>query len=289
MKMRASSLALTCVVLTAVLSCLADEPSRSVEDKSRFNLFNPVPEDLMREMAPERPDKTDTPITLDAGHFQLEMDFANLTYDSERNKFRTASFEVAPMNLRVGLLNNVDFQLGFTTFHWEEAKDIRQGSVARKYGFDGITPRFAVNILGNDGGFFALGLIPFVKAPLNTGGLGNSSVEGGIEVPYSFDIPGWDVGLQTAFRANRNAADRDYHAEFDNSISIGHTLIGKFSGALEFFSTVSTERGAGWIGTVDLLLNYQLNKNVRLDSGIFIGVTSAADDWHPSLGMTWRY
>jgi hypothetical protein len=30
-------------------------------------------------------------------------------------------------------------------------------------------------------------------------------------------------------------------------------------------------------------------KNLRLDGGIFIGVTPAADDWHPWLGMTWRF
>jgi hypothetical protein len=29
-------------------------------------------------------------------------------------------------------------------------------------------------------------------------------------------------------------------------------------------------------------------KNLRLDGGIF-RVTPAADDWHPWLGMTWRF
>jgi hypothetical protein len=33
----------------------------------------------MRELSADRPDKTDCPFTVDAGHFQVEMDFANLT------------------------------------------------------------------------------------------------------------------------------------------------------------------------------------------------------------------
>ncbi len=261
-------------------------------DKSGYNLFKPVPDELMREMAPERPDKTDSPFTLDAGHFEIEMDFFNLTYNdpnSERGRTRFDSFEVAPMNLRVGLLNDVDFQVAFTTFHWEETKDLRQGTVRRRWGFDGITPRVAVNIVGNDGGFFALGLIPFIKVPLNTGGSGNSSVEGGIAVPYSFEVPGWDVGFQTVFRASRDENGGGHHAEFDNSVSIGHSLVGKLSAAAEFFSSVSTEKGSEWIGTVDILIFYEINKNVRLDSGVFIGVTAAADDWHPWMGMTWRF
>jgi hypothetical protein len=246
----------------------------------------------MRPLAPERPDKTDCPFTLDAGHFAIEMDFANLTYNdpnSERGNARYTAFEITPMNLRVGLLNSLDFQLAFTTYHWEKTKDLGSGRVERKEGFDGITPRFKVNFLGNDGGFFALAAIPFVKLPLYLDHIGNSSVEGGLGIPYAFDVPGWDVGLQATFRANRNEANAGYHAEFDNSISIGHSLIGNLSIAAEFFSTVSTERGAGWVGTVDTWLLYQINKNVLLDAGINIGVTPAADDWHPWLGITWRF
>jgi hypothetical protein len=58
---------------------------------------------------------------------------------------------------------------------------------------------------------------------------------------------------------------------------------------VEFFSNVSTERGSTWVGTVDTWLTYQVSKNLRLDGGVYIGVTPAADDWHPWLGMTWRY
>lgn len=292
MQSTANVLVIACFISAAHCCSATEETSRASQDKSGFNLFNPVPQELMRDMAPERPDKTDSPFTLDAGHFEVEMDFANLTYNgpnSERGKTRSTAVEVAPMNLRVGLLNNVDFQVMFTTYRWEETKDLRQGRVETKDGFDGITARLAVNILGNDSGFFALGLIPFINAPLHSGDLGNNSVEGGMGIPYSFNIPGWDVGFQTVFRANRNEIGAGYHAEFDNSVSIGHSLIGKLSIAAEFFSTVSAERGAEWIGTMDTWLYYQVNRNVRLDGGVFIGVTPTADDWHPWLGMTWRF
>ena len=37
----------------------------------------------MREMSTDRPDKTESPYTVDAGHFQVEMDV--LTYSYDRN------------------------------------------------------------------------------------------------------------------------------------------------------------------------------------------------------------
>jgi hypothetical protein len=114
-------------------------------------------------------------------------------------------------------------------------------------------------------------------------------VEGGLGIPYALDVPGWDVGLQNTFRFNRNDAGDGYHTEFENSVSVGHPLKGKFSVAAEFFSSVSTQEGDGWVGTVDMWLTYQVNKDLRLDGGIYFGVTPTADDWHPWVGMAWRF
>ena len=260
-------------------------------DKSRYNLFNPTPSEFMREMSADRPDKTDCPFTVDAGHFQVEMDFANLTYDSpnpERGNVKSENYQIAPMNLKVGVLNDVDFQLVLMPYQWERVTDENSGRVEKASGFGDITPRVKINLVGNDGGFFALALIPFVKLPTSQGQLGNNSVEGGLGIPYAFDIPDWDVGFQSTFNFNRNEIGGGYYTEFANSVSVGHAVVGKLSCAVEFFSSVSTQRNSDWIGTVDTWITYQVSKNFRLDAGVYIGVTSAADDWHPWVGMTWR-
>jgi hypothetical protein len=262
------------------------------KEKSSYTIFNPVPGDLMRELNADRPDKTDCPFTVDAGHFQLEMDFANFTYDtpnSERGNVKSEEYHIAPMNLKLGVLNDLDFQLVLSPYEWERTEEERAGIIERKFGFGDITPRVKVNLVGNDGGFFSLALIPFVKLPTSRDHLGNSSVEGGVGIPYAFDIPNWDVGFQTTFNCDRNSVGNGYHAEFDNSVSIGHAVISKLSYSVEFFSSVSTERNSGWIGTFDTWLTYQVNKNLRLDAGAYIGVTRSVDDWHPWVGRTWRY
>jgi hypothetical protein len=261
-------------------------------DKSGYNLFNPTPDEYMREMSPDRPDKTDSPNTVDAGHFQLEMDFANLTYDapnSERGNVKSEDYQIAPMNLKIGVFNNTDFQLVLAPWQWEHTEGGSAGTVEQKSGFGDITPRVKVNLTGNDGGFFALALIPFVTLPTSQDNLGQGSVEGGVGIPYAFDVPNWDVGFQTTFNYDRNDVGSGYHAEFDNSVSIGHAVIGRLSYHVEFFSSVSTEENSDWIGTFDTWFTYQANKNLCLDAGVYIGVTQSADDWHPWVGMTWRY
>src|ERR1039458_1914533 len=101
----------------------AQDTNKVAQDKNSSNIFNPVPVNLMRELNADRPDKTDCPFTVDAGHFQVEMDFANMTYNrpnSERGNVRSTALEIAPVNLKVGLLNNLDFQLVFTSYRWEK-------------------------------------------------------------------------------------------------------------------------------------------------------------------------
>jgi hypothetical protein len=266
--------------------------SSQLPDKSPYSLFDPTPGEFMREMNADRPDKTDCPFTVDAGHFQVELDFANGTGDapnSERGPVRSEEGQIAPMNLKIGVLNNVDVQLVLTPYQWERTRDNRAGTVEERSGFGDITPRVKVNLIGNDGGLFALALIPFVKLPTSQDHLGNDSVEGGLGIPYAFDVPNWDMGFQTTFSFDRNEVGNGYHAEFGNSVSIGHAVVGKLSCSAEFFSSVSPWRNSVWIGTVDTWLTYQVNKNLRLDAGVYIGVTPAADDWHPWVGMTWRY
>ena len=42
----------------------ASDGAGQMPDKSRFNLFNPTPEKDLRELSPDRPDQTESPITV---------------------------------------------------------------------------------------------------------------------------------------------------------------------------------------------------------------------------------
>ena len=48
-------------------------------DKSQYTLYNPTPIDLRRPDNTDRPSKTDSPFTIDAGVFQIESDVASWT------------------------------------------------------------------------------------------------------------------------------------------------------------------------------------------------------------------
>jgi hypothetical protein len=262
-------------------------------DKSQYHLFRPTPSALMREMSTDRPDKTESPYTVDAGHFQLEVDFVSHTRDHDTSNggdTRVASYAVAPLNLKAGLFNNVDFQLILETWNKTKTEDRVAGSVVRQSGFGDIVPRLKLNLWGNDGGRTAMAVMPFVKIPTSQDNLGNDAVESGVIFPLAVELPkGFSLGIMSEFDMMRNGADSGYHPEFINSITLGHDIIGKLGGYLEFFSQVSTEKDTAWIGTVDLGLTYGVTPNLRLDIGVNIGVTRSADDFNPFAGMSFRF
>src|SRR5262245_27264580 len=83
-------------------------------DKSAFNLFNPTPKKYLRPMDTDYPGGTESPYTVDAGHFQIELRW--IGYSSDRESFdgvteRIEEWSIAPMNLKLGLLNRMDAEL----------------------------------------------------------------------------------------------------------------------------------------------------------------------------------
>ncbi len=290
-----------CLLLALALACSSTARGRNFEEEQRhqvgltvidstakygFHLFNPTPPELMRALSTDRPDKTESPFTVDAGHFQIEADLANFTYDASRGT-TVQSWSFANTNLKVGLLNNVDFQLIIPTINHLRESDSRGRTMATT-GFGDIVTRVKINLWGNDGGRTAFGLLPFVKFPTATGALGNGAVEGGLILPLAVQLPAeWQLGLMTEVDLNRSG--RRYHAEFINSITVSHGIVGELAGYAEFFSSISTEKGSAWVGIVGLGLTYGLTDDIQLDGGVNVGVTRAADDINPFIGLSCRF
>ena len=182
-------------------------------DKSRYTLTDPTPPELMREISTDRPDKTESAYTVDAGHFQFELDFATFTTDRNDDvALRTETLNVSPINLKVGLNNSTDLQLVVESYLRQTATNRVTGTKDETDGFGDVTVRLKHNLWGNDGGQTALALMPFVKLPTNTKGLGNDAVEFGLlETPEGLRIYGAGIlssGAESVFSLDDPSPNR---------------------------------------------------------------------------------
>jgi hypothetical protein len=283
------TLAAALLALTPAMANAQSPATHAPPDKSGHHLFNPTPRAALRELSTDRPDQTESPYTVDAGHMQVEMDLAGFTYDRhnpERADVRVEGWNFGAVNFKIGLLNNVDLQVLVQPFNTTRIS----GPDIRLEGFGDVTLRTKINLWGNDGGKTALALMPFVKIPSAHDDLGNGAVEGGLIIPLSVDLGGgWRMGLMTEVDILEDAEGRGHHAEWVNSITFSRGLTERLGTYVEFFSVVSAERHAPWVGTFDAGFTYAVSDDLQLDCGVNIGLTRAADDVNPFIGLSWRF
>jgi hypothetical protein len=268
----------------------AEVPPPQAVDRSQYNLFNPTPPQQMRDFAPDRPNVTDGPYTVDPGHFLLEVglfEYARDRYNNER--VRLDGFAFGDTNIRLGVTNCAEVDVLFTAFSYTQLKDKNTGAQLKQCGFSDLTLRSKINLFGDDAGPFAIGLIPFVTFPTGQDGVGNRGFAGGVGVPVQFALPAdFQLGIETTIQTNHETGGGS-HFDYLNSISLGHAINKKLSTYVELATDVSSAAHIGWIGTVDTALIYQPINNWQLDAGVNIGVTKAANDLFTFIGAAWRY
>ncbi|MBL9213842.1 MAG: transporter [Opitutaceae bacterium] len=259
-------------------------------DKSARSFFNRTPEAELRELSTDRPDLTESPYTVDAGWWQVEMDLVSHARDHDTAAgadTQVSALSLAQINLKIGLTNSIDLQTVIASYTRVRTTDRLTGDRATVSGFGDVTSRLKINCWGNDGGDSAFALMPFVKWPTNRHGLGNDSVEGGLIVPYARELPGgWGMGVMTELDLVRNVADEGYTADWVNTITFGRDLAGKLGGYVELAATCT--RGADPV-TFDCGLTYGATRHLQFDVGANLGLTDAAEDLTLFAGLSFRF
>jgi hypothetical protein len=272
--------------ISLVVAALLCASSARAEDKGQFTLFNPTPRALMREMLTDRPDTTESPYTVDAGHFQVELSLIEYAHDRQRG-VTTDTIAALPSNVKVGLLNNVDLQLVFAPYVNQRIKVA--GASARNDGFGDTIVRLKANFFGNDGGAVAVGIMPYVKSPTAANDLGNGRVEGGLILPLAVQLPaGFDLGTMLEIDVLRNAANNGYGTGLLHTATLGHAIFGKLSGYVEYAGTTFVRAGSSYLAVVGTGLTYGIGEDVQFDVGANFGISHSANDYNVFVGLSFR-
>ncbi|MCX6873356.1 MAG: transporter [Verrucomicrobia bacterium] len=205
--MKTSPFILPVMLLASSRSLVAGEP-----DKSAYHLFNPVPDALLRDMDTDRPDKSNSPHTLDAGRFQVESGLFTYTRTTASGT-RTENESWADTTLRIGLVPWAELQLEIPIYQSNRNTLIESRDTQRTSGHGDLTISLKTNLWGNDSGDTAGGLGFSVKTPTASAGLGNDKVEGGAALLFGLKLPGdFDLGINNGVGISANDDD-GYHTD----------------------------------------------------------------------------
>ena len=230
----------------------------------------------LRDLSTDRPDTTESPRTVDKGHFQFELEIANYERSGAER-----SLNLGELNAKIGLTDSTDLQLVLPLY-----SRVRGGSE----GFGEVEIRVKQNLWGNDEGSTAFGVMPFIKLPTASSNLGNGEVEGGLITALGFDLPGgWGAGVMAEIDVAADDSGDGFHAVFVNSVTTGHSLTENTSFFVELVSVASAESGADWEAWFNTGLIWVLSNQWQWDAGVRLGLTSAATDFTPFLGVSVRF
>jgi Putative MetA-pathway of phenol degradation len=241
-----------------------------------LNLFNPVPDAAMREMSTDRPDTTESPYTVPAGHFQLEMSF----FDYSRDGGESEAWAFGLVNIKAGLLPDTDLQLIFDT--WTEERPGKTNS-----GFSDVTLRLKQNLWGNDGGTTALALMPYVKIPTGTD-LSNGEWEGGLIVPLGIALSDrLSLGLMGEMDIVHDEEGGGHEVEWLHSVTLGIGLTDQLGLYVELVGIAGAQ--TEYRALFDTGFTFAVTDNLIFDTGVRIGLNDAAEDFGVFTGMSLRF
>ena len=274
--------------LLAAGPAFADDPA---------TLFNPVPADALRGMDTDRPNVTNTPHTIDAGHLQIETGLFDYTHAHDAaggSDDSTDTLALGHFNFRLGVLDALEINAGIDArdFFWNRDRVAAQST--RASGLGDLVVGGKLNLWGNDGSdapwATALAVQPQIKIPTARAPIGNRHSEYFFGVPFLVNlVADFHLGLQTIVSRERNLANTGYATGWRSSASVDHILFGQLDAYLEYAAHVTTEHGAPAQQTIDIGATYPLNDNLVLDTGVAFGATKAAPAFEWTAGFSVRF
>lgn len=278
------------------ISAEAADPKGGEPDKSRYWLFNPTPENLMRDLSTDRPDMTESPFTVDAGHVQFETNIFGYTRSRpDADGSVTGSYDYGETNIRIGLTNWAEFNVVVAPYGVSRTRALDPVLSTRSSGPGGVDLRTKINLWGNDTfekpGSTALGLLPFITLPTDrNNGISPSGVEGGFLLPFAVKLSEkWSLGVNGGFHIVRNEDTPGTHTEWLSSASASYEWTDALSTYYEIAGRFETQDPRGDIGILATGFTYKLGKNLQLDGGVNFGITKAADRINPFVGISARF
>jgi Putative MetA-pathway of phenol degradation len=241
-------------------------------------------DETSKPICADRPNKAVSPCTVDAGHWQVEVDVADFTHDKTGGVTSEMGIWGAP-NVKYGVNSRLDLELNIVPY-----ETLHTSGSSMASGFGDLTARAKYAVLSGD---TSVTLMPVLKLPTASKTIGNGAVEGGLVVPVGFTLPaGLALALNPEIDAFHDGVGNGTHTAYALSGVLSHSLTSEFTGAVELWAAhnddpagrlnqASFDLGLAWIPMKD--------QNLQLDAGANLGLTRDTPNVNVYVGVSRRF
>ncbi len=232
---------------------------------------------------------TDTPQTIEPGKFFLRMDAMTVGINRDTTApLQYTALGFASSMLSIGMTKNVDVQIGAQFFVRETYQYL--GARSSRSGWGDTSFRTKWTFWRDDQADAAAAVIPYVKIPSRTLGIGNNHVEGGFIVPWAKKLgPGSEAGAMFQWDVLRNDANNGYDSRWFASGFARQHIVGGFGAYAETTLAVSSASSSSFAGTIGGGATFDFTKLFQADYGISRGLGGSATDWTGVVRLRWTF
>jgi hypothetical protein len=231
---------------------------------------------------------TESPYTVAPGHFLLEVDAITVGVTRDRTDPDTfTGLGLASAIFSAGITRSLDFQVG-QQFFLRQSFQFR-GARTSNSGRGDTRLRFKYTYWRDSNGS-AAAVIPFVKLPSNTGGVGNNHVEGGVIFPWALNYgTGTTIGAMGEWDILRNGANTGYLSRWFASAYAHQRLFGSIGAYAESTLTLSSLGFSSFVGSLGGGVVWNMSSSLQFDYNVSRGLGNRATDWLNVLRVNWGF
>lgn len=248
-------------------------------DSAHFSWRKPVPRNRLRPLRPDRPGLTESPFTVDAGHFQLEADAGRLINEpAADDQPQQRTWQAAYVMLKLGLARRTDVQVEVPSYLSEAQRPPGEDWQDRTRGFGDVTLRLKHNFLGDDQKQpLAASVIGYVRLPTGAAGLSAERPEYGLVLPVNVAVGekyNLDVQLESDLSYDPEQARR--FVRLMPSLAVDREFGKKLGLLVEGVFPWDTERRR-WRPQLNVAPTFNVTENFQLDAGTHIALNGRTE------------
>lgn len=235
------------------------------------------------ELIADRPDQTESSSVILPGYVQAETGI--LYTEEDEGDERSRTLELPRTLFRIGLVDRVEFRLGFDGWVSEDVED--------KDGFGDSEVGFKFYLWKEAGILPETTLLTSLSLPTGADEFTNERADPRFRFLFSHTLTdritlSYNLGMAWGTEEDERG-ERDTLSVFEYTFSAGFGLTDRLGAFAELFGNVLINAEGGPAHSFDGGFTYLVKSNVQLDVSSGVGLSNSADDWFVSAGFTYSF
>ena len=244
----------------------------------------------LRDFCPERPGLDTPPCILDKGHWQVEIDLADLARDKTPER-KTTSVTLGDTEWRYGLDGNTELRAAWTAYLWRRDIDRLSGGRSHASGMGDLSLGLKRALFNPDGDALSLAGAATITLPTGSDAVSDGTWSASFQLPFSYALTdNLSLIATPEIDAAADEGGHGRHLAYGSAGGLSADLGEKWNASLEMqviHDRDPAESSTQTLSSVSLAFKPQAS--LMLDAGANFGLNHATPDAEIYIGLSRRF